>query len=211
MLHVGLTGNIASGKSHASGVFAELGAHIIDADIIAHELFLPGTPTYAKVAKAFGPEVLAPDRTIDRRILGDIIFHDREKRLLLNSLVHPDVRAEVMRRAFELEKVEYDGILIIDAALLVESGFYKMLDRLIVVKCDPELQLARVMNRCGISAEEARTRIGTQLPVQEKIRMADFIIDTSGTYARTRDQIEGIYRELINELQRRKRTDAPEV
>ncbi|MBP1594884.1 MAG: Dephospho-CoA kinase [Acidobacteria bacterium] len=209
MLHVGLTGNIASGKSHASGVFAELGAHVIDADIIAHELFLPGTPTYAKVAQAFGPEVLAPDRTIDRKILGDIIFHDKEKRLLLNALVHPDVRAELMRRAFALEKLPFDGILIIDAALMVESGFYKMMDRLIVVRCDPDLQLARIMNRGAISAAEARLRISAQLPVEDKIRIAHYVIDTSGTYARTREQIEKIYRELIQELQRQRHPDAP--
>jgi len=211
MLHVGLTGNIASGKSHASSVFAELGTHVIDADIIAHELFLPGTPTYAKVVQAFGPEVLAPDRTIDRKILGNIIFHDSEKRLQLNALVHPDVRAELMRRAFELEKLPYDGILIIDAALMVESGFYKMLDRLIVVRCDPDLQLARVMSRCGISAEEARLRMGAQLPVEDKVRIAHYVIDTSGTYARTREQIERIYRELINEMQRQRHADAPEA
>ena len=211
MLHVGLTGNIASGKSHASSVFAELGTHVIDADIIAHELFLPGTPTYAKVVQAFGPEVLAPDRTIDRKILGNIIFHDSEKRLQLNALVHPDVRAELMRRAFELEKLPYDGILIIDAALMVESGFYKMLDRLIVVRCDPDLQLARVMSRCGISAEEARLRMGAQLPVEDKVRIAHYVIDTSGTYARTREQIERIYRELINEMQRKRYADAPEA
>ncbi len=197
MLQVGLTGSIASGKSHASSVFAELGAHVIDADVIAHELCVPGTQTYAKVVEAFGNGVLAPDWTIDRKILGKIIFHNAEKRQLLNSLIHPEVRAEVMRRIFELEKQGFQGIVIVDAALIVESGFHKMQDRLIVVICEPALQLTRVMNRCGISAEEARIRIAAQLPAEEKVKLADYVIDTSGTYSNTREQIERIYRELV--------------
>lgn len=211
MLQAGLTGNIASGKSHASCVFAELGAHVVDADVIAHELFLPGTTTYAKVVEAFGNHILTPEGTIDRKILGDIVFHRTEQRLLLNALVHPDVRAEVMRRIFELEKKGCDDIVIVDAALMVESGFYRMQDRLIVVTCDPALQLARVMNRCGLSAEEARLRIAAQMPVVEKLKLADYTIDTSGTYARTREQIERIYRDLILQERLRRGSEAQEV
>ena len=208
MLQVGLTGSIASGKSHASSVFAELGAHIIDADIIAHELCTPGTPTYAKVVAAFGREVVAPDGTINRKALGEIVFHNAEKRQLLNSLVHPDVRAEVMRRIFALEKQGFQGIAIVDAALIVESGFHRMQDRLVVVVCDPALQLTRVMSRCGISAEEARIRIAAQMPVQEKVRLADYVIDTSGTYSNTREQIERVYRELVLLAQQRRNAEA---
>jgi dephospho-CoA kinase len=197
MLQVGLTGSIASGKSHASSVFAELGAHVIDADVIAHEICVPGTPTYAKIVEAFGNGVLAGDGTIDRRVLGEIIFHNAEKRQVLNSLVHPEVRAEVMRRMFALERQGFQGIIIVDAALIVESGFYKMQDRLIVVICEPELQVTRVMNRCGITVGEAHARITAQLPVEEKVKLADYVIDTSGTYGNTREQIERIYRELI--------------
>jgi dephospho-CoA kinase len=197
MLQVGLTGNIASGKSHVSNVFAELGAQIIDADIIAHELFAPGTATYAKVVQAFGNSILLPDGAIDRKSLGNIVFHQPEQRLMLNALVHPDVVAEVMRRTFALAKQGFDGIVIVDAALMVESGFYKSQDCLIVVICDPALQLARVMNRCGISAAEARLRIEAQMSVAEKVQLADYTIDTSGTYSSTREQIEGIHRDLI--------------
>ena len=204
MLQAGLTGNIASGKSHASGVFAEMGAQIIDADVIAHELFVPGTATYAKVVQAFGTGILGPDGAINRKVLGSIVFHDGEKRLLLNSLVHPDVRAEVLRRKAALEEEGFEGIVIVDAALMVESGFYKMQDRLIVVTCDPALQLARVMGRCGIDAAEARLRIASQMPAEEKIKLADYTIDTSGTYSRTREQIEFIYRDLVLEPRRRR-------
>jgi len=197
MLRVGLTGNIASGKSHASSVFAELGACIIDADAIVHELFVAGTATFAKVVQAFGPEILAADGGIDRKILGNIVFHQPEKRKLLNNLVHPDVHVEISRRTAELQSQGFDGILIVDAALIIESGFYKTQDKLIVVTCDPALQLARVMDRCGLSEEEARIRIGTQMPVSEKLRLADYTIDTSGTYGSTREQIEAIFRDLM--------------
>ncbi len=197
MLQVGLTGNIATGKSHVSSVFAELGAQVIDADIIAHELFTPGTATYEKVVQAFGSSVISADGSIDRKALGGIIFHNPEQRLLLNSLVHPDVAAEVVRRTFALARQGFDGIVIVDAALMVESGFYKSQDCLVLVTCDPALQLARIMNRCGISEAEARLRIEAQMPSSEKVKLADYLIDTSGTYASTREQVERIHRDLI--------------
>ncbi len=211
MLQVGLTGNIASGKSHVSSVFAELGAQIIDADIIAHELFAPGTATYAKVVQAFGSPILLPDGTIDRKSLGNIVFHQPEQRLRLNALVHPDVVAEVLRRTFALAKQGFDGIVIVDAALMVESGFYRSQDCLVVVFCDPTLQLARVMNRCGISEDEARLRIEAQMPAAEKIRLADYTIDTSGTYSSTREQIEKINRALIVRQQERRNMQAEDA
>jgi dephospho-CoA kinase len=204
MLQVGLTGNIASGKSHASSVFAELGAHVIDADAIVHELFAAGTGTHARVAAAFGTRVVGADGAIDRKALGEIVFHDAGQLQLLNALVHPDVHREVTSRVFELEKRCFDGIVITDAALLIESGYYRRQDRLIVVTCDPVLQLARVMNRCSLSEEEARLRIASQMRTEEKIRLADYTIDTSGTYGRTREQIENIYRDLMLSIHRGK-------
>jgi dephospho-CoA kinase len=208
MLQVGLTGNIATGKSHASAVFAELGAHVIDADTIVHELFRPGTATHAKVVTAFGKEILAADNTVDRKILGDIVFRQPPRRLLLNALVHPDVVAEVMRRVFDLAEQGFKGIVIVDAALLVESGFYRMQDRLIVVNCDPALQLARIMSRYGLSAESAQLRIAAQMPAQEKIKLAHYVIDTSGTYSRTREQIEAIFRDLMLYTHERRNMEA---
>jgi dephospho-CoA kinase len=208
MLQVGLTGNIATGKSHASGVFAELGAHVIDADAIVHELFHPGSATHAKVVAAFGKEILAADNTVDRKILGNIVFSQPPRRLLLNALVHPDVAAEVMRRVFDLAKQGFKGIVIVDAALLVESGFYRMQDRLIVVNCDPALQLARIMSRYGLSAENAQLRIAAQMPAQEKIKLAHYTIDTSGTYSSTREQIETIFRDLMLYTHERRNMEA---
>jgi len=199
MLHVGLTGNIASGKSHATQVFAELGAHVIDADSIAHELLLPGTETYLGVLQAFGPDILLQDRTVDRRKLGRIIFRDTSKRLLLNSLIHPEVRAEVLRRMADQENVSAAGIIIVDAALMIESGFYKQFDKIIVVYCDAGLQLQRVIARDGLTVEEARDRMASQIPMEERLTYADYRIETSGTFRQTREQIEAIYRDLILE------------
>src|SRR5262245_40409536 len=197
MLRVGLTGNIASGKSHATQVFAELGAHIIDADVIAHELLAPGTSTYDRVVAAFGDPILNPDATINRRKLGKIVFQDEAKRAELNSLVHPEVRARVLRRIDELEDSAQNGIIIIDAALMVESGFFRTFDRLIVVHCSPSLQLSRIVSRDGLTVAEARARMAAQMRVEEKIKHAQYTIETSGTFRQTREQIEAIYRDLL--------------
>ncbi len=197
MLHVGMTGNIASGKSNAALFFAEMGVHIIDADKVAHELFAPGGKTYLKVLDAFGSQILGPDKSIDRRILGKIVFSDKEKRLLLNNLTHPDVGAEILRRIFALEQNSLHGIVIVDAALMVETGSYEMYDRLIVVTCDPALQISRLIHRDGLSETEAKARIASQMPIEEKLKLADYVIDTSGTLKQTHAQVEEIHRELV--------------
>ena len=197
MLHAGLTGNIASGKSTASKVFAELGAHVIDADAIAHDLLKPETGTHKKVVESFGGEIVHPDGTIDRKKLGGIVFHDAARRNLLNSIVHPDVRTEVLRRIVELEKKSAGGIILVDAALMVETGSHKLYDKLIVVFCHPHLQLARLISRDGLSIPEARARMAAQMPVEEKLQVADYKIETSGTLRHTREQIEGVYRDLV--------------
>ena len=197
MLHVGLTGNIASGKSYTAHLFAEMGARIIDADQLVHELLVSGTATHRKIVDAFGEQILAHDREIDRKKLGQIIFFNPEKRLLLNQLTHHDVGVEIVRRIFELEQSAARGIIIVDAALMVETGGYKMYHRLIVVTCNPILQISRLMSRDGLTEEEARARMNSQMPIEEKIKLADYTIDTSGTLRQTRDQVEAIYRDLL--------------
>jgi dephospho-CoA kinase len=197
MLHVGLTGNIASGKSYAAMLFAEMGAHIIDADRVAHRLLFSGTKTYQTIVEAFGEQILAPDGEIDRKGLGRIVFSHPAKRALLNQLTHHEVGAEILRQIFELEQASARGIVIVDAALIVETGGYKMYDRLIVVTCDPSLQIARLMSRDQLSETEAKARMSSQLPIEEKLKLADYTIDTSGTLKQTRDQAEAIYRDLL--------------
>jgi dephospho-CoA kinase len=197
MLRAGLTGNIASGKSQAAHVFAELGARIIDADVIAHEALSQGSGVYGEVVAAFGADILAPGGSIDRGRLGEIVFNDPEKRSRLNGIVHPTVREEIFRRIGEYEKDLSGGIIIVDAALLIETGSYVLYDRIIVVTCDPKLQLSRLINRNGFTVEQARARMAAQMPVEEKLRLADYTIDTSGTLKETHEQIEAIYRDLV--------------
>ncbi len=197
MLHVGLTGNIACGKSYATKVFAELGAQVIDADLVAHELLSSGTKTYDRILNAFGEGILDRNQEIDRKRLAQIVFFDTEKRLLLNKLIHPEVGAGILQRIFDLEQASSKGIIIVDAALMVETGNYKMYHRLIVVACDPALQVSRLMNRDGLTEEEARARIESQMAIEEKRKLADYVIETSGTLKQTRDQAEAIYRDLL--------------
>jgi dephospho-CoA kinase len=197
MLHVGLTGNIASGKSAAALMFAELGAHVIDADRVTHDLLRSGTPTYDRIVAAFGKKVLNSEGDIDRKKLGQIVFSDAEKRRNLNALIHPKVGEEILRRVFELEHAAAKGIIIVDAALMIETGAYKKYHRLIVVHCPPSLQISRLMARDGWTEAEARARMDSQMPMEEKLKLADYAIDTSGTLKQTRDQVQEIYRDLL--------------
>jgi dephospho-CoA kinase len=197
MLRVGLTGNIACGKSHATGIFSELGAHVIDADVLVHEILARGTPTFDKIVEHFGPTILDADGSINRKALGAIVFGDEGKRSTLNDLVHPEVRKEIGRRIASLEKEREDGIVIIEAALMVETGSYTQYDRLVVVTCDSALQLRRLMVRDRLAASEAGARIAAQMPAEEKTRLAHYVIETSGSFRETRAQIEAVYRSLL--------------
>jgi dephospho-CoA kinase len=196
MIRAGLTGNIATGKSYASRKFAELGAHVIDADRIGHELLSGDTQTCQKIVEAFGSGILAQDGTISRKKLGKVIFSDPDKRTVLNSLTHPVIGAEIKRRISEMERQFEDGVLIVEAALMVEVGSYGMYDRLIVVSCRSDLQIARLIDRDHLTFEDAKARIESQMPIAEKLKLADYCIDTSGTLEQTRDQVEKVYREL---------------
>ncbi|HVG38380.1 MAG TPA: dephospho-CoA kinase [Pyrinomonadaceae bacterium] len=196
MLFVGLTGSIAVGKSFVTGVFAELGAKIIDADQVARAVVEPGTPGLRAVVEAFGPEVLHADGTLDRRRLGDIVFHHEERRVLLNSLLHPYIFAAQDEEMKKLARMEPNGICLVDAALMIETGSYRRFDKLIVVFCQPELQIERLIKRDHLTAEEARRRIATQMPQEEKKRYADFLIDTSAGFDATRREVTNVYRQL---------------
>lgn len=202
MLHVGLTGSIGSGKSTVASIFAEQGAHLVDADVVSHTLLEPGTEVHQKVIQAFGTEIQRTDKSIDRRKLGEIVFASPEKRQLLNSIVHPAVRTVVLGRIVELEQSVRAGIVVVDAALMVESGFYKLFEKLVVAACSEAVQIARIISRDGFTAEEARARIAAQMPVSEKIKVADYKIDTSGTLRETREQAEAVFRDLLRHERR---------
>ena len=196
MLRVGLTGSIAVGKSFVAGVLAELGCHVLDADAIAREVVSPNSAALKDVVKKFGPEILQTDGTLDRSKLGALVFANAGKRELLNSILHPYIIAKQDERLREWEAKDPDGIGIVDAALMIESGGYKRFDKLIVVHCRPEVQLDRLMSRNNLSRDEAQRRITAQMPQEEKKKVADYLIDTSDGFESTRKRTEEVYAEL---------------
>jgi dephospho-CoA kinase len=197
MLKVGLTGSIAVGKSFVVSVLRELGCVTFDADIIAHSVMEPDKPAYQELVKEFGAGILAGDRTVDRAKLGAIVFADAEPRKRLNEIVHPQVIAEQNRLLAEAEAANPEGIAILDAALMIESGGYKRFAKLIVVFCEPETQIARLMTRNQISREDAERRIAAQMASDEKRKYADYEIDTTGTMDETRLRVKQVYDQLV--------------
>jgi dephospho-CoA kinase len=191
MLRAGLTGGIACGKSVVAGILRELGCRVLDADALAHRLIEPGQPAYDEVVKEFGFGILRGDGWIDRKILGRIVFADRARLDKLNRIIHPRVIAAREREMVELELADPHGIVVIDAPLLVEAGYAKNLDRLVVAWCRPEQQMERLLAR-GLSREDAERRIASQMPLEEKMRLADDLIDCSGTVVETRKQVEAL-------------------
>ena len=200
MLKVGLTGSIAVGKTFVVSVFRELGCATFDADQIAHSVMEPGREAYQEIVREFGREVLAQDGSIDRKKLGAIVFQDPERRQRLNEIVHPRVITEQNRLLAEAEQANPDRIAIIDAALMIESGGYKRFDKLIVVFCDKETQIERLMKRNGLTREEAGVRVAAQMSSEEKRRYADFEIDSSGTHDETRARVIEVYEKLRKDL-----------
>ena len=197
MLRVGLTGSIGVGKSFVTSIFAELGCHVLDADQTAREVVMPGTPGLQALVAAFGEQILSADGTLDRKQLGALIFADQSQRERLNHILHPFIIArqdEIMR---EWEAQDPNGIGMIDAALMIESGGYKRFDKLIVVHCRPEVQLERLMLRDKLSRDEAQRRIDSQMSQEEKQSFADYLIDTSDGFESTRAQTTKIYQILI--------------
>ena len=198
MLKVGLTGSIAVGKSYVLSVLKELGCHVIDADQIARDVVASETRGLKSVTEEFGTSVVNDDGTLNRKQLGEIVFGDEAKRNKLNSILHPMIIAAQDERVRELEAKDPNGIVVIDAALMIESGGYKRLDKLIVVYCEPEIQLQRLIKRDGLSTDAALARIRAQMPQDEKIKYANFLIDTSGDFAGTRAQVETLFNQLRN-------------
>ena len=201
ILQVGLTGGIASGKSTVAGFLTHLGAGVIDADSVAHDVVSPGGPAYAEVVARFGRRILGPDGTIDRGILGAVVFSDPGALEDLNAIVHPRVRAEAVRRMAELGSVGF-GIAVLDAALLVETGMYRDLDRLVVVRCDAASQIRRLVQR-GLTRREAELRLAAQAPIAHKVAVADYLIDTAGAMDDTRRDTERVWTELLADRERR--------
>jgi len=196
MLKVGLTGSIAVGKSFVLGVLSELGCRVIDADAVARQVVLTGSPGLKSVAEAFSEKVLKSDGSLDRAKLSEIVFADEAQRKRLNSILHPFIIAAQDAQMRDWEQQDPKGIAVVDAALMIESGGYQRFDKLIVVHCRPDVQLERLMTRDDLSREEAKKRVAAQMSQDEKKKHAHFLIDTSEGFESVRRQTEAVFREL---------------
>jgi dephospho-CoA kinase len=207
MLKVGLTGGIASGKSVVGEMFVALGAHLVQADRLAHELMNPGEPVYYEVVRHFGREILNPDGTVNRTRLAEIAFgssadgSDRESRIQeLNRIVHPAVIRSQEEWMQAIGQQDPNAVVIVEAALILEAGMGKRFDRLIVVTCSPEQRVARFAARQKIDLDSAKNevdrRMAAQLPDAEKTQAANYVIDNSGSLAKTREQVEVVWKDL---------------
>ncbi len=198
MLKVGLTGGVACGKTTVATMFEKRGAHVALADVIAHNLFEPGSEVYEKVVEHFGPEVLNGDGTISRPKLADVAFPERIQEL--NAIVHPVVIRLQDEWMHGIEERESRAIAIVEAALMIEAGAHKRFDKLIVVACGFDQKIDRFAERSRLSPDEAcaevQRRMQAQLPEQEKVRLADYVIDNSGSVSHLEEQVERIWREL---------------
>jgi dephospho-CoA kinase len=197
MLNVGLTGGIACGKSTVGRMFIRHGAHLVDFDRLAHNVEKPGQPAWEKIVQSFGEGILLPDRKIDRNKLGNIVFNDQEKLKTLNNIVHPCVFQEWHKR---LEKIKADhsqAIVLSDIPLLFEGNMQHLFDLTILVLILPEEQISRLIERNSVSHEDAEKRLKSQMPISEKIRLADIVIENKGTPAQTEKTVAKVWKELL--------------
>jgi len=196
MLKVGLTGGLACGKSLVGQALADLGCHLLQADQLGHQALLPGGEAYAAVIGEFGPGVVNAEGEIDRRALAAQVFGNPERLARLNSIVHPPVMRQEEEWFARVSAEDPHGIAVVEAAILIETGSYKRFDKLIVVTCDEEQQVQRSMKRDGVAREEVQARLKRQMPLGEKRKFADFVIDASGTKEETLRQTRAVYESL---------------
>jgi len=204
-LLVGLTGGIATGKSTVDAVLHALGAVIIDADVLAREVVEPGEPAFAEIAAEFGATVLGPDGRLDRKALGAIVFADPERRRKLEAMTHPRIRERFQGRLDALTAEDFRGLVFFDAPVMIESGNYRNMDRMVVVITDEATQIARLMARDGIDRDEALRKIKSQMPLAEKAKLADYVIDNSGDRAATEARTREVHAALSRDLAARRR------
>lgn len=196
---IGLTGGIATGKSTVSALFREHDIPVVDADLIARDVVEPGKPAYNQIVQTFGREILHRDGQIDRKKLGDIVFSDEAKRHALNSIVHPQIRKEMVQQAKAAQEAGHK-LVVMDIPLLFESKLQHMVDRIVLVYVPAEVQLARLIERDEVQEQHALKRIRAQLPIYTKKEEATYLIDNSGTREHTKEQVERLLATLQAEL-----------
>jgi dephospho-CoA kinase len=203
-LLVGLTGGIATGKSTVAATLRRLGAEVIDADQLARDVVAPGEPALAEIVREFG-DVRQPDGTLDRKKLAAIVFDDPARRKRLEAITHPAIRARFAARLEALAAAGFEGLVFFDAPVMIESGNYRTMDRLVVVLTDEGTQHTRLMARDGMTAAEATRRMAAQMPVAEKAKLADHVIDNTGDRAATEARTREVFDALLAELRARER------
>ena len=201
MLKAGLTGGLASGKSFVGQALADLGCHLIKADELGHEVLLPGGEAYEPAIREFGRGILGANGEIDRRRLAAEVFDKPERLALLNRLVHPPVIRREEELAAEIARREPEAIVVVEAAILIETGSYQRFDKIILAVCSERQQLERAMERDGADHKEAEARIRRQMPLAEKQKFADYVIDTSGSKEETLRQTREVYH-LLRSIER---------
>ena len=202
MFIVGLTGGIASGKSLVARVFKDLGAHVIDADRIVHELLEPEQPACREVLEHFGKDIMLPNGGIDRRKLGEIVFNDPEKRAWLNSCLHPKVFSVYTSQVQHLHSRQPDAMVVLNAALLIETGYHRKMDKTVVIYADREQQIERLFLRDKFTREQALARIMSQMPLAEKRAHADYVIDNTGSREDAEVQARKVFQKLKRDAER---------
>jgi dephospho-CoA kinase len=208
MLNVGLTGGIGSGKSTVDGLFREKGAYIIDFDTLAHAAEAPGSLAWKEIVAYFGRDILNDDETINRERLGTIVFRDSEKLKKLNSIVHPSVFDEWKRQVEAIRLKRNDAIIISDIPLLIEVRWHEYVDIVILVYISPEEQIKRIMKRNGYSRHEATDRLNSQMPIDDKVPYANFIIHNEGSVEEAKKIVSDIWEKLL-EREKEKRNNEP--
>ncbi len=198
MLRIGITGGMGTGKETVAGMFADRGALVIDADRIARDAVRPRRAAWRGIVRAFGRKILLPDGRIDRRALGDIVFRDRRKRRLLNAIVHPPVVREMRRRMARAARSGRHPVLVANVPLLFEAGLEGDFDRIVVVSCPRMEQVRRCRARDGLSRAEVERRMRAQLPLAEKRRRADYVVDNGGTLENTERQVQKVWEEVAS-------------
>jgi dephospho-CoA kinase len=193
VLRVGLTGGLASGKSFVGHALADLGCYLIEADKLGHQVMMPGGEAYDGIVREFGRDILDAEGRISRRKLSGMVWTNPERLEKLNSLVHPPVQQREESRMAEIARTDPQGIAVVEAAILVETGRYKSFDRLIVVTSTAEQQMERALERGSYNKEEILARLSRQLPMEEKLRIADYVIDTSGSKEATLEQVRKVH------------------
>jgi dephospho-CoA kinase len=197
VLNVGLTGGIGSGKSTIAAMFLSKGAYLIDFDVLAHEVQNPGQPAWKAIIDSFGKEVLDKDGRIDRVRLADIVFEDKKKLAALNGIVHPAVFDAWSRRLCEIQSEKTDAIVLSDVPLLIEAGVKHLFDLIILIYISPEEQLQRIMERNGYSLEEAKKRLSSQMPINEKLGHADIVINNQSSRESAVKKVDEVWKELV--------------